>query len=322
MRPAWLMLAVLLAGPMWSRTEGQPLPQTARQALIEMFFGKAPGSFQKHLPAATRAAIYQVNPNQGPFLLQAFSSFGSQLAASGQRLEVFDAGPILLVTQDPRTQSKFEIIVESDDLRGDEDAIELSFKAYKEGQEQIRGVMPRFMFLMKQEGKPESSVWTLNEITFSLRVPLADPDFLKGITESMKRAQASPATFGDTSTHVSDGAAVTAMRAIMTAETTYAATYTAHGYTCLLSDLDGFGGDQPDEHQAMLIESRLASGKKFGYTFTLTGCSGQPATAYQLTAVPTPPAGGRAYCADRTGVIRYSDDGTSASCWATGKPLP
>ena len=35
----------------------QPAPQTARQALLEMFFSKTPGTFEKHLPQATRAAL-------------------------------------------------------------------------------------------------------------------------------------------------------------------------------------------------------------------------------------------------------------------------
>jgi len=35
----------------------QPAPQTARQALLEMFFSKTPGTFEKHLPQATRTAL-------------------------------------------------------------------------------------------------------------------------------------------------------------------------------------------------------------------------------------------------------------------------
>jgi len=114
---------------------------------------------------------------------------------------------------------------------------------------------------------------------------------------------------------------VGAMRTILTAEATYASTYPSHGYTCSLSDLDGFGGDQPNEHQAMLIESRLASGKKYGYVFTLTGCGGVPAQSFKLTAVPAFAGGGRAYCADQAGLIRAADDGTAFSCLAAGKPL-
>jgi hypothetical protein len=114
---------------------------------------------------------------------------------------------------------------------------------------------------------------------------------------------------------------MTAMRTILTAENTYSHTYTAQGYTCSLSDLDGFGGGEPNEHQAMLIESRLASGKKYGYLFSVTGCSGTPSTKFKLSAAPAVPGGGKAFCADESGVIRYSDDGLAASCWAAGKPL-
>jgi hypothetical protein len=49
------------------------------------------------------------------------------------------------------------------------------------------------------------------------------------------------------------------MRAILTAEIAYATSYQGC-FTCTLSDLDGFGGGEPNEHQAMLINSGLASG--------------------------------------------------------------
>jgi hypothetical protein len=109
----------------------------------------------------------------------------------------------------------------------------------------------------------------------------------------------------------------------MAAENTYASTFPTIGYTCSLSDLDGFGGGEPNEHQAMLLESRLASGKKFGYTFSVTACHGAPVTKYQLTATPIAgPGASRSFCANENGVIRYHEDGTAASCWAAGKPLP
>ena len=42
----------------WAQHSGSAaVPQTARQALIEMFFSKTPGTLVKHLPAATRAAL-------------------------------------------------------------------------------------------------------------------------------------------------------------------------------------------------------------------------------------------------------------------------
>ncbi len=116
--------------------------------------------------------------------------------------------------------------------------------------------------------------------------------------------------------------AVSSMRVLETAETTYAAAYPGRGYTCFLSDLDGFGGGQPNEHQAMLIESGLASGKKNGCVFTLSGCDGVPASKFRLTAAPAEPSAGvRAFCSDQSAVIRYAADGKAATCLSAGKPL-
>jgi hypothetical protein len=294
--------------------QAQPAPQTARQALIEMFFGKTPGSLEKHLPEATKAALRQAGGASGMSPLAAFSLIGSQISANGQQLQTFEAGPTLLVAENPRVHSKVEITVENDDLRADEDEIELSFKGYKDGQEQIRGVMPRLKMLMKQE----AGIWRLNTITFSISVPLADPEFLKGLMQSAARthdtAQISRAP-------VNSAAVVGALRTILTAEMTYSRTYTAQGYTCSLSDLDGFGGGEPNERQAMLIESRLASGKKYGYVFRLSGCSGPPSSKFRLSAAPSGASGGQAFCANESGLIRSSEDGSVANCWAAGKPM-
>jgi len=86
---------------------------------------------------------------------------------------------------------------------------------------------------------------------------------------------------------ISDSAGtLAAVRSILTAEATYAATYSAIGYTCTISDLDGFGAGEANEHQAMLIGSGLASGKAHGYVFSLSECSGTPAAKFRLTATP------------------------------------
>jgi hypothetical protein len=115
---------------------------------------------------------------------------------------------------------------------------------------------------------------------------------------------------------------IAAMRTILTAEVTYATSYPMVGFSCTLSDLDGFGGGTPNEHQAMLINSGLASGKKYGFVFTLSGCSGAPATSFHLTAAPNGNSYGRkAFCADQSAVIRSSSDGNPATCMASGTPV-
>ncbi|HXX01442.1 MAG TPA: hypothetical protein VEJ00_09535, partial [Candidatus Acidoferrales bacterium] len=78
-----------------------------------------------------------------------------------------------------------------------------------------------------------------------------------------------------------------------------------------------------NEHQAMLINSGLASGKRYGFVFTLSECSGRPATGFHLTASPNANTYGRkAFCADQSKVIRSSDDGNAATCLASGTPVP
>jgi hypothetical protein len=319
-----LMAFTVLAAAAWAQSpDATPAPQTARQALIEMFFSKTTGTFAKHLPAATLSAL---DKSGALAKLQAYSMLASQLQTKEKSLETFETGSVLLAADNPQTGQKFEMIVETDALQGDEDDIEVSFHTYKEKELQRTGVVPRMSFDMKME----SGVWKLNAIEVSLRVPLADPDFLKSMTEAMKTqsAAATPMQMqGQTpmTTFGTDTAVLTAMRTILTAEIAYAATYPAVGFTCTLSDLDGFGGGAPNEHQAMLIPSGLASGKKHGYLFALSGCAGAPANSFHLAATPAMATSGgsfgrRAYCSDQSGAIRSSADGNGATCLSSGVP--
>ena len=119
---ASLGVAILWAGCSYAQ---QTAPQTARQALIEMFFGKTPGTFLKHLPLATRSALEKAGELA---TLQQYSVLASQLQTQGQNVKTFETGSVLLSTEDPKTDQKFEILVENDALRGDQDDIELSFQ--------------------------------------------------------------------------------------------------------------------------------------------------------------------------------------------------
>jgi hypothetical protein len=311
--------------------------QTARQALMEMFSLKTSGTFVKHLPAATLTALEKSGALQ---TLQQYSTLTSQLHSSGNQnqMETFETGSVLLVTNDPRTGKKVEVVVESDSLEGDNDNIELSFRTYKDKQLERTPFMPRITFAMKME----SGIWKLNEILFSVRLPLADPDFLKSLTENIKPRTAATTPMqihsqpiqGQTIQSQSiqnqpttiifgmDASVMTAMKTILAAENTYSNTYRAFGYTCTLSDLDGFGGGAPNEHQAMLIPSGLASGKKYGYIFSLSGCAGTPAAGFHLVAAPAGNNfGRRSFCADQSGTIRYSGDGNPGTCFAAGTPM-
>jgi hypothetical protein len=243
----------------------------------------------------------------------------TQLQTQGKTVQTFETGSVLLSGQDPKTGDKFEVTVENDALRADQDDIELSFQVYKNGQVERTPFMPQMTFSMTQEEK----VWKLNEISVTIHLPLADPDFLKAITEKMT-PHAGPTAYAahpeiSAQPAGSDSQVIAAMRSILTAEVTYAATYPNVGYTCTLSNLDGFGGGEPNEHQAMLINSGLASGKRYGYVFSLAGCGGSPSSSFQLSAAPSGNSFGRkAFCADQTAAIRSSADGIAATCLVSG----
>lgn len=319
----------LFFGSLFASAQGTP--QTARQALLEMFFSKTPGTFEKHLPQATEAALRKAEPASGASMLAGFSAITTQLSARGQQLQTFEAGPTLLLIDDPLAHSKFEITVERDDLRGDEDEIELAFHGSKDGETQTAGAKFRLTLTMKQE----AGSWRLNEISAAVGVSLSNPEFLKAMTKNMRPTVTGVGTtmpsssapqvmnLATASTAANESATVGAVRTLNTAEITYAATFPTHGFTCTLSDLGGMGGGNGvSEHQAMLIDPRLANGRKNGYLFALSGCNGTPSSRFSVTAVPADPnSGTRAFCSDESAVIRFSTDGKADSCLSIGKPL-
>lgn len=315
------LVAVIVCAAGSRAQQAAPTPQTARQALIEMFFSKTPGAFAKHLPAITRTTLDKFNAMAN---LQQFSLMANQMQTQGQSFQTFETGPVLLTSENAKTGQKLDITVLSDKLLGDQEDIQASFQVYKNGEAQRTPYMPQMTFLMKKE----ADLWTLNEVSVTVHIPLADPDLLKAFTSGMAAAQAHPRVTYTSQNEApaqpggSDAMVLAAMRSILAAEITYAASYPTVGYTCTLSDLDGFGAGEPNAHQAMLISSGLASGKKYGFVFTLSECAGNPAKSFRLSAAPNASTFGRkAFCSDQSGVIRSSDDGNAATCMASGAPI-
>jgi hypothetical protein len=113
--------------------------------------------------------------------------------------------------------------------------------------------------------------------------------------------------------------AVGNMRTINTAEVTYATTYPDIGFADLRV-LGGIGGSSAAS--AGLIDDVLANGRKSGYVFTVKAGAGTPSKTYISTARPEHAgAGGRAFCSDESGVIRYVEDGDAEHCVVSGVPL-
>jgi hypothetical protein len=99
------------------------------------------------------------------------------------------------------------------------------------------------------------------------------------------------------------------------AEHEYAVRHPDKGFAC---DLGNLG------EQATLVDPVLASGTKSAYNFEIR-CpkSGHKATTYTITAIPVEPGrtGEYALCADQSGEIWYSEDGSPSNCLRMHKPV-
>jgi len=277
-----------------------PPPQTARQALIEMCFGQAPGHFEKHLPDITRQTFKKLGGGDGQSVPGVFSALATQAKAGGGKVDTFDAGPTLLTAKGPAggNYEEINITVERDDLIGDEDQIELALHLINGGKEEtLLPIILRFTFAMKME----SEVWRLNEVSATARFPLADPTFLKGMQERQIRQN--------------EQTALWSVRSVVAAEKSYQSAQ--GGYACKLSALGNDGKEAGVPRRTYLYDSQLASGKKNGYGFSISECG---ASHYRIGAEPeAPDSGQRAFCSDESGAVRASADGKAATCLVSGE---
>jgi hypothetical protein len=280
-----------------------PPPQSARDALLEMFLGQGPDHLKRHLPEITKKAFAKIESGANPSFLTEVEGIAMQARAGGRSLQTMETGPVLLVSEQPQTREKFEVTVERDDLSGDEDEIDLSFQMSRNGKPEGLTFLPRLTFMMKME----SGVWRLNEASFLARMPLADPDFLKELAGQIEEKQQ----------RMNEFTASFSIRAIVSAETAY---HTKHpGYTCSLSELAAPSPTESDERPKMPIDPDLAKGTKQGYVFALTGSD---VLHYEIAAEPaTRSAGHRAFCADESGVLKFSKNGKASTCLSSGQNL-
>jgi hypothetical protein len=77
-----LLLLSIGAAAAWAQpADNSGSPQTARQALLEMFFSKTPGTFAKHLPSAT---LMTLATSGALTTMQQYSVIASQVQAKGE----------------------------------------------------------------------------------------------------------------------------------------------------------------------------------------------------------------------------------------------
>ena len=125
-RAAVSVFLFLLAGSTAAFAQAQATPQTARQALIEMFLGKAPGTLEKHLPEATRTAIHNASPGSPAATLNAIALLVSQAQTQGVEWQTYDTGSILFHFENPQQHTKFDAIVVGSGMTGGWAAKELT----------------------------------------------------------------------------------------------------------------------------------------------------------------------------------------------------
>ena len=298
------LMLVFGSVPLSAQTLTAPPPQTARQALIEMFVGKGPDDFMKHLPEATRQALIHKGDSPDTSVVLRISMIGRQLASQGEHVETFDAGPDILVTEQNHGREKFEAIVEHDSLMGEEDEIELSVHSYKDGQEERLPVIPRLIFTLKQE----KEVWRLTEVTAAAHVPLTDPDYLKGLRKEQDDSNARLAQ---------NRVTVLAM-----AEKGYVTRHPDRGYTCTLATLGTPEPGAAPGEAGIVYDPGQGSEEWSGYRFALSGCDGSPAAKYRITAVPMgSDSEMKMFCADESGMVKSVSGAKSSACFSRGEVM-
>lgn len=298
--PSLACLIVASAMVAGAQNSTSPPPQSARQALIEMFLGKGADDFVKHLPTEARKALIRKGESPQTSLLSRISATSRELAAQGNKIETFETGPDILVSEDPNTHEKVEIAVEHDSLFGEEDEIELSAHLYKNGEPQFLPVFPDLTFRLKQEDE----VWRLTELTVAAHIPLTDPDYLKGLRKEQDNTD--------------ESGAKARMAMIAEAENRYAANHTDAGYTCSLGVLFAPPADPGEANYG----AGSANEQTSGYRFSLSGCDGTPASKYKLMAVPVDSDSEmKVFCADQSGMMKFIDVDNRSNCLSSGETL-
>jgi hypothetical protein len=307
LRATVLVVLVLLASAaLCAQTPAPaPPPQTPRQALIEMINGGHEGAM-KHLTVEMQKSL----KGNGEF-----AAFG-QLKAASSDIQVFETGSVLLAADEPKSHEKFEVHVDSDDLSGDTDNIDISFHQFRDGVETdvpYAAMLSRFTVGMKKQ----ENIWRLNELSINIKIPVGDPKLLEkfgnGMGTGMFGAKVGGVSASGKQEKPRDMAPREAIMLLGFAESTFARSHPETGFTCMLAELA--------KSNPLNLDPRIFSGEPYrGYKFSLSGCQDKPSGSFHLVAEPiSPAAGAKAYCTDATNNIRSSDDGLGSSCIASGK---
>lgn len=306
LRPATLFVVVSASPFLFTQTQSPaPPPQTPRQAIIEMINGGQQGAM-KHLTVEMQKSL----KGNGEF-----SAF-DQLKGASSDIQVFETGPVLLSANDPKNHEKFEVHVDSDDLSGDTDNIDISFHQFRDGVETdipYAAMLSRFTVGMKKQ----ENIWRLNELSVNIKVPVGDPKLLEkfgsGIGPGMFGAKVGGAGTAGKPEKPREMSPREAIMMLGFAEASFARSHPETGFTCTLADLA--------KPNLLNLDPHIFSGEPYrGYKFTLSGCQDKPSGSFHLVAEPVALAtGAKAFCTDATNNVRSSDDGLGSTCLSSGK---
>jgi hypothetical protein len=296
------LLAVSVAAS--AQTQQAPLPQTARQALLEMLFSKSPKALEKHMPEHVLEVFNKADSGWTSKFMAPLMALQRQAATEGQHLETFETGPLLLTGEGMQGnhQERLEVAVERDDLSGEDDQMELSVHIYKDGMPDRLPVIPGLILDMKQE----KDIWRLNQITVALRIPLSDPDYIDGIADEMRKSHQRTVEFGALGI-------VQQMK-----EKELARQKKSAGFTCNVLEL-GFSAEASTAPTPMTGDQAAATPPAKDYGFKISDCS---ASGFEITAEPLKGSVGKlAFCIGEAGNAKFSDDGKGSTCIGSGKPI-
>jgi hypothetical protein len=297
-------------------------PETPRQALIDMITGGGK-AIQKHLTVEIQQAIAEASkkkdtPSRTSFDIGmvGMGLTGMPALANGKELQTFNSGPVLLSFSDPHDKEKIEVRLEGDDLRGNEDDLQLSIHISKDGQELTVPFIPSITVGMKQQ----DNIWRINEVSANFKLAIGDPKFFEDIGkfEQANESEPQPKTSHNANQKAEPAKMPVSLTVTMLsyAEASYAQGNPEIGFTCNIADLinakDGAFTDR--------LDPQIAGGTYNGYRFSITGCDAKPAIAFHIVAEPmVAGSGSKAYCTDPTRNLRIADDGKGNTCLASGR---
>jgi hypothetical protein len=192
-RRLFLTLALLAAGTFALAQKAAPkkavaMPQTPRQALIEMLTTKSDKIFEAHLPDALLVRLEGLKSKDARTgKTSSPVKTANTAVVDSKDAHFFPTGPTFLVFNSPKTMQKVEVTVDRDDLTAENDDLELGFRITQDGKESVSAFTPKLLVRMKQEG----GAWRLAEVGFIAKLQLDDGQKLDTMMNSIMTGMAS-----------------------------------------------------------------------------------------------------------------------------------